>query len=527
MHEDGISPKNFEMPTLAEDKDLQKRIVSLSKSQDLAGLIATIKSMSSVASQGQLCIQSAKMAINISANMVKSSSNLNTISSEQILMLHDSIEQLISVNKDLANHENVQYSMVRMKLELGRIEDAIKTATACAEPRLRVFSVILEKCAQIHGNENTSTEIVDEIYKRSLIPSVEDFGFVIQSYCTCTDFANRNHLIDTFLQRISKDIESIDSNMAVVESLVNSIPDCSIVSIPPYGDSVCPVSGVRLPIISLTDRELDELIWMTRRLSTEATTGQSAEFDSIINPIKSNLPDIVLDGANIAHVNQNFRDGYFRFDQIKDILDHFSADNKCLVVLHKKWLDVNRDLRLSLASEGKPKKRKKPALAPLGVELSRDTVEEPESAIVSEIFGDSLHAVERPVPVDLVNEWRSKGQLMEIPHKQNDDWFWMHVCCLSIRDRLGDSSRVLLVSNDLMRDHYWRMKNPQSFKKFVKNHVARYSIQFGEDGINRYEYTLPPNHSICMHRHVVENGQIVWHIPFRSDGDYKWLVFSL
>jgi len=353
-------------------------------------------------------------------------------------------------------------------------------------------------------------------------------------------------MIDTFLTKIKTAFEVIESK-SVIESILSTLADESVsdIDIPAYGDSICPVSGQRIPVDELTGTELDELISLTRRLSTEASGGAEAcDFDVVLKPI-SQLPDIVLDGANIAHVNQNFVDGYFRFDQIKDIYDHFKGGLglRCLVVLHTKWLSEDRDLRLFLTGSDIPtdgkrvKKRKKPALPQLGSETLNSIPIEADVEPEPLTSPTTTSTIVRPVPMDMINTWRENHELLEIPHKQNDDWFWMHVCCLSIKDRImspDNKSNVMLVSNDLMRDHIWRMQNPRSFTKFVKNHVCRYTIQFGEDGINQYNYMHPPNHSICMHRSVVRD-EIVWHIPYHvpatssvSDfSDIRWLVIRL
>jgi hypothetical protein len=203
-------------------------------------------------------------------------------------------------------------------------------------------------------------------------------------------------------------------------------------------------------------------------------------------------------------------------------------------------LNPIRDLQLFLVKDGESKastkRKRKTPLPQLGetkvegrpCELTHQPDETQQALKTSSPSSESKRVVKNPVPVDLIQRWRDNGELLEIPHGQNDDWFWMHVCLLA---KQASSNPIILVSNDLMRDHLWRMKNPKFFPKFRSNHVCQYSIKFGEDKINHYEYIMPPPFSITIQNHT-HGAQTVYHIPYKvteedSDTKIRWLVIKL
>lgn len=454
----------------------------------------------------------AKMALSMSASI------LETFEEQNLLQdLYNISIAILQRYPEVAKQENVQLAILKMQLALGDMNSAVDTAKNCVDARLRMFSTILERCSQTQNSE-IALDVVQEIRYRGLRLTEKEIEYIFKCGLTMTE-------LDKFLLDVSDEVEDAFSH-STFESLreVAGIDFDEGVGIDPFGDSICPVTGMRLRRIELTDEELSELISMTCSLSTEAGCSSEKDFQAIVSSQLQTLPDVVLDGANIAHVNQNFVDGYFRFDQIEDVVNNFENKN-CLVVLHEKWLNPDKDLRLFVVNPDEPtrvkKRRKKPALLPLGNPVTNSIVDEDRPTQESQ----SEKPIVRPVPIELLEKWNMKKILFRVPHGQNDDWFWMHICCLAIRDGKKD---LMIVTNDLMRDHYWRMQHPKAFSRFVKNHVCRFSIQFGEDGVNHFKYMYPPKHSVCMQRNrVVVDGEetIIWHIPYGMD--VKWIIVRM
>ena len=519
-----------------DSKVLQNQVVELSKSKDLAGLTKLVIQMSQNAGKECFCPQAAKMAINISANLL-SDADLSLV---DLRGYSDAVKTVLDCVPELATLENIQYALVKTYLALGEVAMAVEVASLCEQPRLRLFSSILVFC-RVHGLFKLALEMLNSLDHRRLVPSEEDYANVIGSMESVgkDEFPTN---INQILKRLSDEREVLESS-SVKTALLRAFTarDMHVFENIEISTErghelcgMCQVTGAQLKAVDLTQDELDDMIELTRRLSLEASRlrhGDDAldEFTAKIAHVldrPQGLPDIVLDAANIAHINQNFAGGYFRFDQIQSIYNHFrDLGHKCLIVIHSKWLSEKRDLRLfpQTSNEQKPqRKRKKTALPQLGEttiqgrEVVPEKLEAPAEACV--ITGEP-----RPVPMDLISEWRAAGVLLEVPHGQNDDWFWLHVCLRSMKsERAG--KEILLVSNDQMRDHYFRMRNPKSFQKFKSRHVCQYTIQFGEDGVNKYEYHLPIPFSICIQ--VSQSGnEKIWHVPHRTgSGEIRWLV---
>jgi hypothetical protein len=512
-----------------------KEIVSLAKAGDLDGLVSAMKLLVISKDNDSESLISTKTALNLCPNLLKSCQSETSLNN-----LYEVFRSLLDKFPSLNAQENVAFSLVKVQIAMGDIQGAVGTALGISEPRIRSFSAVLEACSQLK-RPCLAFDIMDAIAERDLKLTEKEVSYIFQSDMTAED-------MDKFLQRISEDFdEPFHQSTFDSPKNIQSVSFVDNVLIPSHdGDSICPETGIKLEKIPLDEKQLDELILLSRRLAIEAGCCSEEEFESIIvTQMNNNLPDVVLDGANIAHVNQNFSEGYFRFDQISDIQTHF-ADKECLIVLHAKWLSPDKDLRLFSSEPGEgegeekkvKKRRKKPALPPLGDQPSLVEARKPpidthddhdETVSVGLQETSALSLPQRPVPMDLIEKWRKEKILFQVPHKQNDDWFWLHICCLAIR---GGKKDLLLVSNDLMRDHLWRMHNPKSFSRFVKNHVCRYTIKFGEDGINHYDFQYPPNHSICMHRHERVDGSVIWHIPYRvaENGDeekIRWIVLKL
>jgi|LauGreDrversion4_2_1035121.scaffolds.fasta_scaffold68542_1 hypothetical protein len=495
--------------------ELQKRIVSLVKLCDVRGILEVIESLLTVPESSHGVMASVKMALTMSATILEAFKKHNSLQDLYSVSL-----AILNIYPDVSKQENVQLAVLKMQLALGDLNSAVDTARKCTEARLRMFSSILERCSDIQ-NPQIALEVVMDVRNRGLLLTEKEVEFIIRCGLTVTD-------LDKFLTEISDEFEEPFS-LPIFEHLspVTDIQcDCGIF-IDPHGDSLCPITGLKLRRTELTDNELADLISMTCSLSTEAGCSNAVDFKSVVSSQMHVLPDVVLDGANIAHVNQNFVDGYFRFDQIEDVLSDFGEMN-CLVVLHEKWLSPDKDLRLFATNPDQPtrmKKRKKAALPPLGTNpMTHALVYEEPMAQES----PSDRPIARPVPIALLDNWRKKRVLFQVPHGQNDDWFWMHICCVAIREGKRD---LMIVSNDLMRDHYWRMQHPRAFSHFVKNHVCRYAIQFGEDGVNHYKFMYPSKHSICMQRNEVvidEVRNIVWHIPYKAEAnEVRWTIVRM
>ncbi|KAL3905263.1 MAG: hypothetical protein SGILL_009747, partial [Bacillariaceae sp.] len=136
--------------------------------------------------------------------------------------------------------------------------------------------------------------------------------------------------------------------------------------------------------------------------------------------------DVVVDGANIGYLGQNFAAAppHVDYDQIDWVVRHLLEEKKqrVLLVMHSRHFS--------------------PKLLP-----------------------DAY----RP----MVDSWMKKGILYKTPPSMNDDWFWIHAAL---------KYRLLIVSNDEMRDHHFQMLSPRYFVRWIERYYIRFSFGI-EDGL--------------------------------------------
>jgi len=80
----------------------------------------------------------------------------------------------------------------------------------------------------------------------------------------------------------------------------------------------------------------------------------------------------------------------------------------------------------------------------------------------------------------LLQQWKASGILYVTPFGANDDWYWMYAAA-----KAGGSG--LLVSNDEMRDHIFKLLAPKFFKRWK----SRHQVKFGFAGPRRFQAEYP------------------------------------
>jgi hypothetical protein len=260
---------------------------------------------------------------------------------------------------------------------------------------------------------------------------------------------------------------------------------------------------LKLDLLNLD--ELEELIQLSKNLAID-NKPDSTVFDSIVNSVDMSQVDILIDGANVAHYNQNFDEGFFRFDQIARIIQKF-PDSKIKIILHEKWCKPDRELKLK--NLNKNKKRKLPQIgsgSPHSIDLHDAASPYPPPPPLRE-------PAEITPPVDLIQKWRNEKILIEIPSGENDDWYWIYLALVGIRD-WGHGVRV--VSNDQLRDHFWRIHRNENFNlKFIRNYFIKFNIQ--ENGGSEIILSHPPKFTKSIQ--ILDSGNV--YIPTTSNG---WLL---
>jgi pentatricopeptide repeat protein len=179
--------------------------------------------------------------------------------------------------------------------------------------------------------------------------------------------------------------------------------------------------------------------------------------------------DVVIDGANIGYFGQNFAEAppHVDYEQIDWVVRHFSEETnqRVLLVMHSRHFSPN-------------------------------------------LLPDKF----RP----LVDSWIEEGILYKTPHAMNDDWFWMHAAL---------KYRLLVVSNDEMRDHHFQMLSPRFFVRWRERYHIRFSFgawetkqrEDGQPGRRKQRQVLLEYPEIYSRRiQRIEDGLV---IPLAKRGD--------
>lgn len=278
-----------------------------------------------------------------------------------------------------------------------------------------------------------------------------------------------------------------------------------------------------LQSLDLTAEETKSLLDEVSTLASKnkRTERQFTEFQSWLRHQGSF--DVIVDGANVAFFNQNFAGGGFHHLQVDDVVQHFLAENKrVLLVLHNKWLNYNTDTRTP-AYKRPHQIPDTPAESECGahntVVITGDSVEarnpwkirENES---SSQRGHSSMSKKSRYIADCVKKWRELGILYECQRGNNDDWYWLYAT-------LWSGKHCHVVTNDQMRDHHFQMLGPKEFLKWKERHQCFFHIQsFGSgfDCRRKVTFQFPSRFS---HRMQPNQDNTAWYIPHPYDSK-RW-----
>ena len=346
-------------------------------------------------------------------------------------------------------------------------------------PRTRTISALL-KCATKEKKLSDVLELFDLIGKHNLETTEQEFQYVFEALSSCSidDEAvasQRADLVDKYLSKLSSVSFSITSESLLdvwtanlKDHIFKSVQWCDV----DQSNGLVAQTEEKLRSIDLPPNEIVDMMSFVERLATEANGRGMDEMKSFLENRESF--DVIIDAANVGHHGQNFAEGEFSYDQIDKIAAFYEAQNKrALVILHPKWLDPYQDLAVSVT-----KKRKRRKFGQLGEADKNRTAATGENA-GTEYYRQSRELSNDPnvrQDPDRVNkfkaDWSAKECLVEVPWDSNDDWYWLYAA-LDAQRRTGD---VVVVSNDLMRDHHWRMFTRSDFLCWRERHLTRYHV---------------------------------------------------
>ena len=159
--------------------------------------------------------------------------------------------------------------------------------------------------------------------------------------------------------------------------------------------------------------------WMEHRCNETITSGDKEVFDATSSSTLQYPFDVIIDGANVGYYKQNFAGApkHINWEQLDWVLRHFQMrGHRPLIILHQRHT-----------------------------------------------FPNNLPAKFAHLP----SLWREQKIIYNTPSGANDDWYWLWAAlfCQSRFNTLASQTidpsvvprTVLLISNDEMRDHHFRM----------------------------------------------------------------------
>lgn len=208
----------------------------------------------------------------------------------------------------------------------------------------------------------------------------------------------------------------------------------------------CGGCGEQLACVDIDDAETERFAQSVAALALEREV--KANFSEFQDWLEKRADfEFIVDGANIGLYQQNFADGGFSVSQLDAVVKELynqSGNKWPLVVLHNKRLRA---------------------------------------------------LMENPSQRKVVEEWMDKGVLYTTPTGSNDDWYWLYAAV---------KAKILLVTNDEMRDHIFELLGSSFFLKWKERHQVRYTFVKGN-----LKVQMPPPYSSV----IQESKRGSWHVP--------------
>ncbi|KAG8345396.1 putative Pentacotripeptide repeat region of PROPR Protein only RNase P [Trypanosoma vivax] len=132
----------------------------------------------------------------------------------------------------------------------------------------------------------------------------------------------------------------------------------------------------------------------------------------------------------------------------------------------------------------------------------------------------------------LAAQWRREGVLYCTPSGLNDDLCWLYAAlelttptdtvpvggvtggCATVGE--GRAKTVWVLTNDLMRDHHFKLLNPRFFAHWRDRHRISFKCS-REDGRTLLHWEMPAPYMRC----IQELNPLRWHIPIVSDDGFQ------
>eukprot|EP00752_Nemacystus_decipiens_P005171 g4693.t1 len=111
---------------------------------------------------------------------------------------------------------------------------------------------------------------------------------------------------------------------------------------------------------------------------------------------------------------------------------------------------------------------------------------------------------------EILKRWKEAEIIQSCAPKNNDDWYWLYAAVFA-------GGRVLVLTNDEMRDHHFSMLSHRSFQRWKERHQARFSFgEWNEETSSRELITEEPR----SYSKRTQKGVDSWHVPLEKSSDW-------
>lgn len=386
---------------------------------------------------------------------------------------------------------------------------------AKVKPRLRTISIIL-KAASVQGDAELAERMFAKIGECGLEPTEVEYAALLDA----VSGARALEHLPMIAEAVHVPGEELAESVAkALRKAGWGVEESGTVN----EEGTSSVTGTTLASLELADETLNELMELCSKLATTAGYPGFGDLRRFLE--KRELFDIILDGANIAHHGQNHAEGAFSHAAIDEVTKYWEEKGKrVLLVLHPKWTDPAADL--TIGTGRKRKRRKLPQLNGDGKKEDGDVAMEEVAEEEEEVNPLEPQLCPEPNPEtdgewastirDFVKRWKAKGCLLVVPPHSNDDWYWFYAALheqLRHRAKGHDGHWPQVVSNDLMRDHHWRMLAQGTFLAWRERHMTPYHCWFERELNDEFQFLFEEPLPFSTRAQRVGNE---WHFPIST-----------
>mmetsp|Transcript_48820 Transcript_48820/g.136670 ORF Transcript_48820/g.136670 Transcript_48820/m.136670 type:complete len:561 (-) Transcript_48820:52-1734(-) len=510
-------PKKPDPPALNFAKDLEARLRQAPDLQAVLNLLGEVKDK-----DAPLCSLVALLSALATKSLAESGASRGL---EAVTEAESLLDSAVRLNGNRLS-EPMVHAMVRLLCAaglLGRALEFVEKAQASgAKLRLRTLGAVLGRASETADRE-TCEVVWAQIAALGLEPQDTEYAAMLRGLRASP--SQQRGILSQMLEVLPMPsdpplIEAIAQVFGVERGLAlqDADPPCAegcdadgcrwrVGWTSVDAEGICALTGRRLGALDVSAEGHEELSDFARRLAHNG--GKNRSFSRFQRWLAEQAPyDVIIDGANVGFSGQNREGGQFQYAQIDALVRRLrEMGHKVLLVLHSKWFVEDADLTVA-----KKKRRKFGQISVHDKETSSPADDDEdegddETAYPCEPITEDERSACPGTPLHMIRTWKEWGVLLRVPWHNCDDWYWLFAAVESAR---RGADHVQVVSNDLMRDHFWRMLSRKSFLRWQDRHMTRVSMAEGKD--STYAVTLSPPQPFSTQAQVARDGS-AWHFP--------------